>query len=462
MSDADCAPSPTALTARALAHNPSTAPHPDAAPHPGTAPHPDAAQHPGTAPHAEATADPSGVPFAALDPRVLRTQRTSIKWSRFAEDVLPLFVAEMDFTVAPEIRRALIGRIDASDIGYVDGPGELAAAFAGFAADRWGWRVPHDRVHVATDVATAVVEALRVGRPRGGRLALATPTYPGFFEMLGEVPFEVVEIPLASEPEPEEGARLDLAAIEREFASEPGIDAFVLCNPHNPHGLVHSPDDLAELARLAAAHDVFVVSDEIHAPLTFSGVAFTPFAPLAAEAGALSVSALSASKGWNLAGAKCAVLVAADERADELLRGLPPETVTRVSILGLHANTAAFTGARGWLDRAVAQIEANVELLADLVARRLPGVRVVRPRAGYLVWLDFREAGLGSDPYLRILHDARVALNDGSAFGAGGAGHVRINAACAPQTLREAVDRIASILPAAPAPTPVPDPEASR
>ena len=481
MSDADCAPNPTALTARALA------------------------QRPDVAPCTEATADPSGVPFTALDPRGLRAQRTSIKWSRFAEDVLPLFVAEMDFAVAPEIRRALIERVDASDLGYVDGPGELAAAFAGFAADRWGWRVPHDRVHLATDVATAVVEALRVGRPGGGRLALATPTYPGFFEMLEEVPFEVVEIPLAAEPEPEERARLDLAAIERAFASEPGIDAFVLCNPHNPHGLVHSPEDLAELARLAAEHDVFVVSDEIHAPLTFSGAAFTPFAPLAAAAGALSVSALSASKGWNLAGAKCAVLVSADARADELLRRLPPETVTRVSILGLHANTAAFTRARGWLDRAVAQIEANVDLLADLVARRLPGVRLARPQAGYLVWLDFREAGLGSDPYSRILHDARVALNDGSAFGAGGAGHLRINVACAPQTLREAVDRIASILPAAerpaapasayeatpatahaaaniaahaaitaanaahatapaaaPAPTPVPDPEASR
>ncbi|MEJ6489691.1 aminotransferase class I/II-fold pyridoxal phosphate-dependent enzyme [Leucobacter sp. USCH14] len=419
-----------------------------------------------------ASADPSGVPFAALDPELLRTQRTSIKWSRFGEDVLPLFVAEMDFAVAPEIRRAMIERVEASDLGYIDGPGGLAAAFSDFARDRWSWHVPHDRVHLATDVATAVVEALRVGRPNGGRLALSTPTYPGFFEMLEEVPFDVVEIPLAlSEAAPE--VRLDLAAIQRVFASAEGVDAFVLCNPHNPHGLVHAPEDLSELARLAAAHDVFVVSDEIHAPLTFSGVEFTPFAPIAAEAGALSVSALSASKGWNLAGAKCAVLVAADARADELLRRLPPETVTRVSILGLHANIAAFENARAWLDRAIAQVEANVELLAELVARHLPGVRLQRPQAGYLVWLDFRAAGLGDDPYSRILHDARVALNDGAAFGSGGSGHVRINVACAPQTIREAVARIASILPEslpaphpipAPHPTtaPVPDPEASR
>ena len=403
-----------------------------------------------------ASVDPSGVPFTALDPELLRTQRTSIKWTRYAEDVLPLFVAEMDFALAPPIRQALIERVEASDLGYIDGAGDLAAAFSDFARDRWGWRVPHEHVHLATDVATAVVEALRVGRPNGGRLALSTPTYPGFFEMLEEVPFDVVEVPLAfSESAPSDSAppqlspaaRLDLSAIERVFASDTGVDAFVLCNPHNPHGLVHSPEDLAELARLAAAHDVFVVSDEIHAPLTHAGVEFTPFAPIAAAAGALSVSTLSASKGWNLAGAKCAVLVSADARADELLRGLPPETVTRVSILGLHANTAAFANARSWLDRTIAQIEANVELLAELVAQRLPGVRLSRPRAGYLVWLDFRGTCLGDDPYGRILRDARVALNDGAAFGAGGAGHVRINVACAPQTIHAAVDRIASILP---------------
>lgn len=405
--------------------------------------------------------DPGGVPFTELDPALLRTQRTSLKWTRYPADVLPLFVAEMDFAVAPVVQQALIDRVLASDTGYLDGPGPLAPAFADFARDRWGWEVPHGHVRLATDVATGIVESLRLFRPAGGRIALPTPVYPSFFEILDEVPFEIVQIPLVPatppdphpSPDPAEGrrespeARLDLDAIERLFASDPGIDAFLLCSPHNPHGLIHSAEELTELARLAARYDVFVVSDEIHAPLTHAGQTFVPFAPIAAAAGALSVTTTSASKGWNLAGTKCSVIVAADARANEILRRLPPEVACRSSILGLHASVAALVDGRDWLDRAIAQFEANDRLLGELIRDRLPGVRRTRPRAGYLTWLDFRDAGLGDDPSRRILHDARVALNNGASFGEGGAGHARLNLACAPATIREAVDRIARILP---------------
>lgn len=403
--------------------------------------------------------DPAGVPFTALDPALLRTQRTSLKWTRYPADVLPLFVAEMDFTVAPEVQEAIVARVTASDIGYVDSPGPLAPAFADYAAAAWGWEVPHDHVHLATDVATGVVESLRVawelrrhtaaagGRPATGRIILPTPVYPGFYEMLVEVPYEIVEIPLRAGDPSKLGReyRLDLEAIAREFAA--GADAFLLCSPHNPHGTIHTEAELTELARLAAAHDVFVVADEIHAPLTHSGATFVPFAPIAAAAGALAVTTTSPSKGWNIAGAKCSIIVAADERANAALQLLPPETTVRASILGLHAGVAAFTSGRDWLDRAIAQIEANTALLAELVAAQLPGVRLAPASAGYLAWLDFREAGLGDDPHARVLAEARVALNDGADFGAGGAGHVRLNVACAPETIREAVARIAAILP---------------
>lgn len=395
--------------------------------------------------------DPSGVPFSELDPSHLRASRTSVKWTRFDADVLPLFVAEMDFTVAPEIRNALTERVAASDFGYIGEPGPLAPAFAQFALDRWGWQVDERHIHLATDVSCGVVETLRLVLPTRSRVAVTTPVYPSFFEMLEELPTDIVQVPLAIA---DGEARLDLDALERAFAggSAPGdplpVHAIVLCNPHNPHGIVHSRKELTRLAELAARYGVFVVSDEIHAPLTHHGETFTPFAPLAAAAGARSVTVTSASKGWNIAGVKCSIIVAVDERTQALLRALPPEVGFRSSILGLHANTAAFAEAGDWLDRAITQIEANADLLTELAAEKLPGVRLFRPRAGYLYWLDFNDAGLGPDPYGRILQDAKVALGDGVPFGDGGQGHVRVNLACPPDTLREAVDRIASILPA--------------
>ena len=387
--------------------------------------------------------DPAGTPWAELDPPLLHERRTSIKWARHGADVLPLFVAEMDFTVAPQVRRAITRAVDNSDLGYVNSPGALPEVFAAFAEDRWGWSPAHQHVHLATDVATGGVEALRVLCPAGGRLVLPVPTYPGFFEMLQELPFEVAQVPL-HEPADSQLTALDLTAIEREFAG--GARTIILCNPHNPHGVPFTRDELTALAELAATYDVCVLSDEIHAPLTHHDAVFTPFAPLAAAAVALSATVTSASKGWNIAGAKCSVIVAADERANEVLQHLPPEVITRVSLLGLHANIAAFGEAQEWLDRAITQVEANQRLFASLLAEHLPQVQWRPGQAGYLAWLDFRETGVGDDPAGRILADARVALNPGHDFGDGGRGHARRNLACAPATLVRAVERIATVV----------------
>lgn len=279
-----------------------------------------------TAPCTDPLTDPSGVPFNQLDDARLRSSRTSIKWTRYDEDVLPLFVAEMDYTVAPEIRDAITDRVAASDFGYLDAAGPLATAFAEFANDRWGWHVDPDTVHLATDVSAGIVETLRLVLPHsGGRVAITTPVYPSFFEMLEELSCDIVEIPLKQVGSSAQlDYALDLEGLEREFAGNPGIDALLLCNPHNPHGIVHTAEALTRVAELAAAHNVFVVSDEIHAPLTHHGEAFVPFAPLAREAGTSAVVTTSASKGWNIAGTKCSIIVAPDDRAQALLTRLPP------------------------------------------------------------------------------------------------------------------------------------------
>jgi len=387
---------------------------------------------------------PGAVTFQpALPLAELRATRASIKWRRWPEDVLPLFVAEMDFGVAPEIVAAVADAMAAGDTGYLDRPGPLAPAFAAFAASSWGWDVEPSWVHLATDVTVGIVEALRLVVPRaGGRVVITTPVYNPFWEMVGETGAEVVEVPLVEDA----GFALDLSALEDAFAS--GAQAMVLCNPHNPTGRAHSRDSLEALAALAARYGVFVVSDEVHATLVHPGTVFTPFAPVAAAAGARAATVTSASKGWNLAALKCAVVVAADAGAAALLEGLPEELAARTSLLGLRANVTAFTspGALAWRDAALAQIIANVSLLEAELAAHAPAVRLVRPDCGYLVWLDFRGTGLGDDPAAALRETGRVAFNSGPSFGAPGRGFVRVNLACDPSTVVEAVRRIAATL----------------
>jgi cystathionine beta-lyase len=351
--------------------------------------------------------------------------------------VLPLFVAEMDYPVSERIRQAIIERVATSDLGYIDAAGPLADAFATFAAVRWQWNLDPSTVRIATDVSVGIVESLRYGIPADSPVVVTSPVYPPFFELVEEARLPVVDVPML---ETVEGWTLDLEHIEDAFIA--GARALLLCNPHNPLGVPHERQALADLAMLAARYDVLVISDEVHAPLTYKGAVFTPFAVVAVEVGARSVTVTSASKGWNMAGMKCAVMVPSDARTLAMLDALPQEVASRTSILGLHANVAAY-GDTEWLDATISRIMHNDALLASLLRRRLPVVHYRRPTATYLGWLDFRDLGFGIDPAERVLSEARVALNSGPTFGAAGRGFARLNFACDPSVLEEAVERMA-------------------
>jgi cystathionine beta-lyase len=217
----------------------------------------------------------------------------------------------------------------------------------------------------------------------------------------------------------------------------------LLCNPHNPLGLVHSRDHLATLADLAARHGVIVISDEVHAPLTYPDAVFTPFLSVSDAAREIGVVATSASKAFNLAGLKCALMVTQSARLDAEMKAMPREVPWRASILGLHASIAAFGAGDAWLDSCVAEIVRSERRLRELLTDRLPDVGMASPEAGYLAWLDLRRLGWGDDPSDPILQLARVALTSGTGFGPEGAGFARLNFACSGDVLTEAVERIA-------------------
>ncbi|MGO4691408.1 MalY/PatB family protein [Glaciibacter sp. 2TAF33] len=381
------------------------------------------------------------------DPLTLLRTRTSAKWRSYPDDVLPMFVAETDFPLAEPIARALHAAIDRSDTGYIAPENGLGAAFSAFAEARWGWRVDPQQVASTTDVSVGIVETFRRAINPGDRVVITPPVYPPFFDLVPEGGGVIVEVPMLhpagyGDARGDSGWALDLDGIERAFVA--GARALLLCNPHNPLGHPQTVEDLIAVADLAAQYDVTVISDEVHAPLTHHDGTFIPFLSVSAEAAEHGVAVTSASKAWNLAGLKCAVMVTASERMRQLVAGMPEEVTTRTSQLGLVANIAAFTEGVPWLDDELAALESNRALLAELLDAQLPGARYEQPRASYLAWLDFRGLGWGDDPAQVALGRAKVALINGLDFGSPGRGFARLNFGCSPDVLAEAVSRLAA------------------
>ena len=376
------------------------------------------------------------------DPIDILRSRTSEKWAEHPDDVLPMFVAEMDYPLAEPIRRALHDAIDRGDAGYVASSNPLATAFRGFAHRRWGWDLTGARLLSTADVSMGIVEILRQVTEPGDRVVITPPVYPPFFDLVAEAGASVAAVPLVDAGA---GLRLDLHALERAFAA--GARAFVLCNPHNPLGHPHSRDELTELADLAAAYGVRVISDEIHAPLVHPGSTFTPYLSVSESARASGFALHSASKAWNIAGLKCALLVAEGDEPARILDRMPYEVTWRTGQFGMLASTAAYTDGDEWLDGVLSSLTSNLDLLDRLLREHLPEVSWCRPEASYLAWLDFRGRGWGNDPAEHILREAKVALSPGPGFGEPGAGFARMNIACSPGLLEGAIRRIAAVPP---------------
>ncbi|MEU8821098.1 aminotransferase class I/II-fold pyridoxal phosphate-dependent enzyme [Actinoplanes sp. NPDC048796] len=368
-------------------------------------------------------------------------RRRSEKWRTFPDDVLPLFVAEMDYDLAPPVTAVLTEAVRRGDLGYASSTPDLGRALAGFAGRQWGWEIDPAQVTAVTDVGVGVVELMRVLTRPGDAVVISPPVYSPFFDWVPEVGARVLEVPLARH---ESGYRLDLAALEAAFATHPA--AYVLCNPHNPVGRVHTPGELAELVRLARLYRVPLISDEIHAPLVLPGATFTPILTVPG-AGEVAVSVISASKAFNTAGLKCAAVVTADSRMAQAVTRFPPNPDDRVGHLGVLATIAAFTEGDAWLAALRTTLDRRRTQLGDLLRAHLPALGWTPPEATYLAWIDASSLGRDAAARDRFLAKARVALEPGTKFGAAGSGHVRLNFATSPDILTEAVQRMAAAMP---------------
>ncbi len=365
-------------------------------------------------------------------------QRKSFKWRTYPQDVLPSFVAEMDFDLAEPIIAAVTAALAIGDCGYAHA-GALGEAFAGFARQRLYWSPDPSKVFAIPDVMSGIAEVVMAVTPPGSGIVINPPVYPPFFYRFGFTGRRVVEAPLRQLGD----GRYDLdpEALDRALAQD-GVSAYLLCSPHNPVGRVWSSGQLRAAADICQRRGAVLLVDEIHAPLVLPGAHYVPFLSLDHEMTEQAFVFTSATKAWNIPGLKCGIVVVGSDQGAALLEEHWEALVA--GHLGVLASVAAFTESLPWLDAVLAQLDENRGYLSRLLGELLPSVGYHQPEASFLAWLDCRPLGLDEDPAAEFLDRGRVALSPGTDFGRPGGGHVRLNMGTSPALILAAVQRMAS------------------
>jgi cystathionine beta-lyase len=367
----------------------------------------------------------------------------SEKWRAFAPDVIPLPVAEMDFPVAAPIREFLHSMVEHSDMGYLGAIPELGNSFASFADKRWNWTVDPTRVRVATDVGVGVVEILRVFTIPGDGVLISSPVYQNFYTWINETKVKCIDVPFIHQQADDVSLAwsIDWQGIEEAYSS--GIKIHLLCSPHNPIGRVYTREELRKFVALAVKYNVIIISDEIHSPLEYPEHPFVPILTLGEEAQSHCVVVTAASKGWNIAGLKCAIIVSGSEAMHEKLNALPPALHFRASLFGAFATAIAFDKCVPWLDAVIAQLDQNRHLITTLLAEHLPEVTYHPPQHSYLAWFDLSALNLGDTPTTVILEKTNVAFNAGHIYGTQWHQFARMNFATSPEIITQAITQMA-------------------
>jgi cystathionine beta-lyase len=383
------------------------------------------------------------VSFDDLELAELRRRRGE-KWQDYPADVLPAWVADMDFPVAPPIAKYLAEAVRIHDLGYPQNPtpSALPAVFAKRVLERFGWTVDPKRVVVLTDVVQGIYIALETLTEPGAGVVLQPPVYPPFFDAVRETGRRLVVNPLVRGPR---GYELDLDALRR--VCDQGTRVLLLCSPQNPTGRVFTRAELEGIARVALERDLIVISDEIQCDLVYPGHRHVPFASLGPDVEARTVTLTSATKGFNIAGLRCAVAAFGSAELLRRFKSVPSHVRGGLNSFGLAATEIAWTEAQPWLDDVMAYLDGNRRFVADFVRERMPRIVHHVPESLYLAWLDCAALDLGgAAPFDFFLERARVALSDGRRFGPGGETFARLNFATSRPILREILERMARAL----------------
>ncbi len=376
-----------------------------------------------------------------FDELIPRRGTNSYKWDSAADaDVLPLWVADMDFRTAPCIMEALRRRVEHGVFGYTRVPDAYYQAVIDWFGRRHGWRINREWIIYTSGVVPALSAIIKALTEPGDRVLVQTPVYNCFFSSIRNNGCEVVSSPLVRDGNT---YRMDFDDLERK-AADPRTKLLLLCNPHNPAGRVWTREELLRVGDICLRNGVRVISDEIHCELTLPGYEYIPFASLSEAFQANTITCLSPSKAFNIAGLQIANIVSSDEEVRRHIdRAININEVCDVNPFGVEALVAAYNRGEDWLDALNAYLYENYRCLCDYFDEHLPQLPVTKLEGTYLVWVDCRALRLSSAELAeRLLERQKLWLNEGSMYGAEGEGFLRINIACPRSRLLEALERL--------------------
>ena len=365
----------------------------------------------------------------------------SAKWGRYGDEVLPLWVADMDFPAAEPILKALHRRVEHAFFGYARPTGELCGVICERLKRLYQWEVKEEEIFfLPCLVAGLNLSYLAFAGPGEGVL-VQPPVYHHFIKDPVVHDRLLMDPPLVPKGDTYE---IDFGAFEKAITDETRM--FILCNPHNPVGRVLTRAELTSLAEICLRRNLVMISDEIHCDLLFPGCRHVPLATLGPETAARTITLMAPSKTYNLAGLNCGFAIIQNPKLQQIWRKASVGLVPSANIMGHAAALAGFRDSQEWLEQVLAYLKENYDFLIGNVAGNLPGIRMTRMEGTYLAWLDCRDAGIPGNPFEFFLKEAKVALNDGAEFGKGGEGFVRLNFACPQKILKEALQRMKEAL----------------
>ncbi|MFD4816594.1 MalY/PatB family protein [Peribacillus butanolivorans] len=381
-----------------------------------------------------------------FEEHINRENTGSVKWDKNSlkslygrEDVLPMWVADMDFPSPEGIQKALIERLNHPIFGYTVPSETVFTEIQSWLRDQHSWPITKEWISFSSGVVSAIGTTIQAFTNPGDKILVQSPVYTPFFDMIKNNDREVVNSPLIIE---DDRFKIDFTDFEDKLKS--GVKLFLFCSPHNPGGRVWTKDELLRIGELCVKYNVIIVSDEIHADLFHSTSRHYPIASLSEQLSDITVTLMAPSKTFNIAGIQASFLITSNEKLQKQLQKAQTKLAFHgLNILALTAMEAAYREGLPWLKDMIAYIEENIKVAEEFIAAEIPALHVMHPDASYLLWIDCRDLGLNDKEIKeRLIHQGKLALEPGSKYGPGGEGFVRMNIGCSRSVLLDGLNRL--------------------